>query len=1045
MPARLPLKLVLLPLLLMMLTTVRCALADHVLTVGILSLRPLAESQARWEPLSDYLSEALPGHRVQVQAFDYPDLEEALHHHKLDFILTHPTHYRLVRERNALSGALATLTETADGKPVEAIGGVIFSRAERNDLNTLHDLKKRTIATCSRNCMEGFQLPVEMFIDAGLPPPDETQLLFLGLPHDKVVEAVLSGKTDAGFARAGVLEAMAGEGRLDMRQLRIINRQDLPGFPYAVSTRLYPQWPLAALPQVDEASARRIAAALLRIEEDTPLARALDIHGFTVPASYASVEDLARKLRLPPYDTPPEITLADIWKRYRAQVILLILAVTIILSLAAGLWLSRRKLAAAKKISQEQANALKYSNTQLRTLIETIPDLIWLKDPGGVFLACNPRFERLFNAPESQIVGKTDYDFVPRELADFFQQKDQEAIAAGKPSINEEWVTFADDGQRGLLETIKTPMRDSEGRLIGVLGIARDITERRANEEKLRFLARVVDSAAEAFMVTDTLGNIVAINPAFTAITGYSEAEVVGKTPAMFKSGRQDPAFYQQMWSSILATGYWEGEIWDRRKDGMIYPKWLTITTVRDTSNQPTHYVAAFTDITERKAAEERIHHLAFYDPLTRLPNRRLLMDRAEHALASSTRTGEYGALIFLDLDHFKTLNDTQGHAVGDQLLIEVGKRLSASMREVDTVSRLGGDEFVLLLEDLGQEEEPAAALAESLAEKIRSHLAQPFHLEGLSKGYQTSSSIGLTLFRDQESSLDALFKQADLALYQAKDAGRNTLRFFNPAMQANLEARTAMESALRKGLELREFQLYYQPLVDPAGTCLGAEALLRWLPPGREPVSPAQFIPLAEETGFILPLGNWVLNTACAQLKIWEEHAATQHLTLSVNISARQFLQPDFVSEVEQALAQSGANPARLKLELTESVVLHNVAETIERMSSIKALGIRLSLDDFGTGYSSLSYLKRLPVEEVKIDRSFVTDIMHDPDDAAIVRAILALSQSLSLSVVAEGVETDQQLAFLTQYGCKIFQGYLFSRPIPEDEFKRYLGISAA
>ncbi len=1034
-----------LSLLLMMLSMGRNALADHVLTLGILALRPIAETQARWQPLADYLSETLPGHQVQIQALDYADLEQALRQHKLDFILTHPTHYRLIMERNTLSGALATLTETAHGKPVEAIGGVIFSRAERNDLNTLQDLKNRTIASCSQTCMEGYQMQVEMFIDAGLPPPDDTQLLFIGLPHDGVVEAVLSGEADAGFARAGVIEAMAEEGRLDISRIRIIHRQDLPGFPYAVSTRLYPQWPMAALPQVDETSARRVAAALLRIEKDTPLARALNIHGFTVPASYAAVDDLARKLHLPPYDTPLEITLADVWKHYRIPILLVALATVIILSLTVVLWLSRRRLAAARQISQEQAIALKRSNSQLRTLIETIPDLVWLKDPAGVFLACNPRFERLFNAPEAQIIGKTDHDFVPGEQADFFRQKDQAVIATGKPGINEEWVTFADDGHRALLETIKTPMRDQDGHLIGVLGIARDITERRADEEKLRFLARVVDSAAEAFMVTDTQGNIVAVNSAFTTITGYGEAEVLGKTPAIFKSGRQDRAFYQQMWSSIKATGYWEGEIWDRRKDGMIYPKWLTITTVRDAINQPTHYVAAFTDITERKAADERIHHLAFYDPLTGLPNRRLLMDRAEHALASSSRTREYGALIFIDLDNFKTLNDTQGHAVGDQLLIEVGKRLGTNVREVDTVSRLGGDEFVLLLEDLGHEEESAAALAESIADKIRAHLGQPFQLEGLSQECHTTSSIGLTLFHDQENSLNTLFKQADLALYQAKDAGRNTLRFFNPAMQANLEARTAMERALRRGLEQGEFHLYYQPLVNPAGECLGAEALLRWLPPGGESVSPVQFIPLAEDTGLILPLGSWVLQTACAQLKTWEGHAATSKLSLSVNISARQFLQPDFVSEVAQVLAESGANPARLKLELTESVVLQNVDEAIERMNSIMALGIRLSLDDFGTGYSSLSYLKRLPVEEVKIDRSFVRDIMQDPDDAAIVRAVLALSQSLNLSVVAEGVETDQQLAFLTQYGCKIFQGYLFSRPVPEDEFKRYLGISAA
>ena len=553
MPTRL-LRFISLSLLIMMLSMGRNALADHVLTLGILALRPVAETQARWQPLADYLSETLPGHQVQIQALDYADLEQALLQHKLDFILTHPTHYRLIMERNALSGALATLTETAHGKPVEAIGGVIFSRAERNDLNTLQDLKNRTIASCSKTCMEGYQMPVEMFIDAGLPPPDDTQLLFLGLPHDGVVETVLSGKADAGFARAGVIEAMAEEGRLDISQIRFINRQDLPGYPFAVSTRLYPQWPLAALPQVDEASARRVAAALLRIEDGTPLARALNIHGFTVPASYASVEDLARKLGLPPYDTPPEITLADIWKRYQVPVILRCHGPSHH-SVPDGWLVAVPTQTGCCKTAQPGAGhgpeALQCPASH-PDRNHPGPDLA--QGPCRRFSGLQPALRAPFNAPEAQIIGKTDHDFVPGELADFFRQKDQEAIAAGKPNINEEWVTFADDGHRALLETIKTPMRDHDGRLIGVLGIARDITERRADEEKLRFLARVVDSAAEAFMVTDTQGNIVAVNSAFTTITGYGEAEVLGKTPAIFKSGRQDRAFYQQMWSSI--TGH---------------------------------------------------------------------------------------------------------------------------------------------------------------------------------------------------------------------------------------------------------------------------------------------------------------------------------------------------------------------------------------------------------------------------------------------------------------------------------------------------------
>jgi len=940
---------------------------------------------------------------------------------------------------------LATLVERAGTKPLEAIGGAIFTRTDRSDINTLQDLNNHTIASCSTDCMEGYQLQVEAFIDAGLPPPAPARMLFLGLPHDQVVEAVLAGKADAGFVRAGVIENMAREGRLDAARIKILNRQNLPGFPYAVSTRLYPQWPLAALPQVDAASARRVAAALLRIEPDTPLAWALDIHAFTIPANYTGVEDLAVKLRLPPYDRNPRFTLKDVWARYRISILLLLAAAGIILTLTTRLLISRHRLTAARQFSEQQASALSRSYAHLHTLVETIPDLVWLKDPQGVFLACNPRFERLYNAPESEIVGKSDDAFVPPELAEFFREKDREAIAAGKPCTNEEWVTFADNGQRALLETIKTPMRDATGNLVGVLGIARDITVRRADEERLRFLARVVENAGEAFMVTDTHGIIVAVNPAFTRITGYNTAEALGQTPAMLKSGRQDKEFYRDLWTTLRHDGLWEGEIWDRRKDGTTYPKWLSITTVRDESGQASHYVAAFTDISDRKAVEERIHNLAFYDPLTALPNRRLLMDRLEHALLTSTRSRQHGALLFLDLDHFKTLNDTQGHAIGDQLLIEIGKRLTGSVRDMDTVSRLGGDEFVVLIEGLGDEEAGAASQAERVAEKIHAHLNQPYALKGLEQGYHSSASIGLTLFSGQDTSLDTLFKQADMAMYQAKDAGRNAIRFFNPAMQAAIESRAAMETALRRGLEQDELHLYYQPQVDIRGTWIGAEALLRWLPPGRNPIPPDEFIPLAEETGLILPIGRRVLQAACAQLKAWAANPATRHLVLAVNVSARQFHQPDFVAGVAQILAESGAEPTRLKLELTESAVLGNVEEAIARMASLKALGIGLSLDDFGTGYSSLSYLKRLPVEQVKIDRSFVGDLTRDSNDVAIVRAILAMSDSLGLAVVAEGVETDQQFAFLIQYGCPLFQGYLFGRPMPAAEFMRRIEEAGA
>jgi len=450
--------------------------------------------------------------------------------------------------------------------------------------------------------------------------------------------------------------------------------------------------------------------------------------------------------------------------------------------------------------------------------------------------------------------------------------------------------------------------------------------------------------------------------------------------------------------------------------------------------------IAIIENITERKRAEDEIRHLAYFDPLTHLPNRRLLMDRLGRALLASKRSGECGALLMLDLDHFKAINDSLGHDIGDRLLIEVAQRLNNALRREDTVSRLGGDEYVVLMEDLGQSERRAATYAEAVAEKIRAVLNHPYALFNADQEHFNTTSIGLTLFCGQGESAETLIKQADMALYQAKDAGRNTVRFFNPSMQASIEARTALEAALRRGVQRNEFRLYYQPQVDTEGRLIGAEALIRWLPERQEPVPPSQFIPLAEESGLILLIGQWTLNTALAQLKEWERNPRTRDLQLSVNVSARQFHQPDFVDLVRESLLASGANPARLKLELTEGVVLSNVEEVIDRMQRLTDLGIGFSLDDFGTGYSSLLYLKRLPLEQVKIDRSFVRDLTQDPNDAAIVEAILAMGRSLGLNTIAEGVETEAQRDFLRAKGCQAYQGYLFGEPMPIEEWGRLL-----
>ncbi|MFM2054310.1 MAG: hypothetical protein RL456_2347 [Pseudomonadota bacterium] len=445
-------------------------------------------------------------------------------------------------------------------------------------------------------------------------------------------------------------------------------------------------------------------------------------------------------------------------------------------------------------------------------------------------------------------------------------------------------------------------------------------------------------------------------------------------------------------------------------------------------------------DITERKAQENEIRQLAYYDALTGLPNRRLLLDRLGHALATTDRTRQFSALMMLDLDHFKKLNDTQGHDVGDRLLVEVARRLAMSVREADTVARLGGDEFAVMIEGLGTDESGAARQAERIAEKIHATLNRPYALGETADDHHSSPSIGMTLFRGASPSFDVLMKQADVALYQAKDAGRNAIRFFNPAMQAAIDARIAMENALRLALAQGHFRLHYQPQVDALGQPVGAEALIRWVDPVRGMVPPNDFIALAEETGLIVEIGQWVLDTACDQLRRWSADPRTQPLRVSVNVSARQFHQPDFVERVRRSLAAAGADPARLKLELTESIVVERVEDVIRRMEQLHTLGVHFALDDFGTGYSSLSYLKRLPLDEVKIDRSFVRDLVDDSNDAAIVQAILAMSDSLGLRVIAEGVETPAQRDFLLHHGCTIYQGYLFGRPMPAEAWAAWL-----
>lgn len=592
----------------------------------------------------------------------------------------------------------------------------------------------------------------------------------------------------------------------------------------------------------------------------------------------------------------------------------------------------------------------------------------------------------------------------------------------------------------GCLAVYSNEIEFFSSELIGLMsGLTDDITfaldnldleqEQRIAAIKLEQAATVFEHSKEGIMVTDPGNHIVSVNRSFTEITGYAQDEVVGKNPGFLASGRHDQDFYREMWESVVNTGSWQGEIWNRRKNNEIYPESITIICVKDAGGKVLNYLAIFGDITERKVAEERIQQLAHYDVLTGLPNRVLFNDRLEQAIIASQRNEEKLSLLFLDLDRFKQINDTLGHGVGDQLLQMVAQRLMHCVREQDTISRQGGDEFIAVLPDTDIHG------AEMVAEKILQILIQPYLIEG--HDLRISASIGIAVYPHHASDAETLIKYADVAMYQAKEAGRNRYLRFDSAMNASAYERLKLETALRVAVERKELRLFYQAQVSlEDGHICGCEALVRWQHPELGMISPASFIPLAKETGLIASIGDWVLEEALRQNSLWSK-SGLQPLTVSVNLSSLQFKQRNLMEQVNQLLQKYALPPEALKLELTEGILMQGVEHTLTTLNALTAMGVGLSIDDFGTGYSSLSYLKRFPIQELKIDQSFVRDITTDHNDATMVRTIILMAHSLNLDVIAEGVETEEQAMFLKQCGCESAQGYYYSRPLPCEDFE--------
>ncbi|AXK38140.1 EAL domain-containing protein [Crenobacter cavernae] len=683
---------------------------------------------------------------------------------------------------------------------------------------------------------------------------------------------------------------------------------------------------------------------------------------------------------------------------------------------------------------REVEEALRRSEGKYRELFWSNLDGIVISSLDGQVLDANPAFLNLMCYSLDQL-----------KLQNFWTLVASDSEPVERFNLDNKVMRFGycDDFEAAYINRLGNPvpvsvktvaMRDAGGRISAVWRMVRDISERREAEERMQLASKVFENTVEGIMITDPDLRIRSVNRAFSKITGYSEDEVLGKKPSVLSSGRHEQPFYESMWQLLSDAGAWQGEVWNRRKDGEVYPEWLAINAVRGAAGEITHYVAVFSDLSERKAADERIQFLAHFDVLTNLPNRAHMQDRAELAIQNAVRDHHKLALLLLDLDRFKTINESLGHSAGDALLQAATERIKRIFPQTGMLARQGGDEFIMLLPVLA---EPAEAAA--VAEAVRESFAEAFDAHG--HRLTITPSIGISVFPDDGRDFETLVRNADAAMYLAKSSGRNSYKFYTADLNARAREILAIESQLRFALERDEFVLHYQPLVDMlTGRVVGAEALIRWQHPNLGLIGPAGFIQVAEERGFIVQIGNWVIREACRQLAEWLARGLPK-MTVSVNLSALQFRQQDLTAVIEDALTEYGLSGDCLDVEVTETVVMEDAEATLAAIKRIKAMGLSLSIDDFGTGYSSLSYLKRFKADKLKIDRSFVRDIPGDSDDAAITRAIINMAKYLNMQVVAEGVETREQWDFLAGEGCDLVQGYLVAKPMPAAEFATRYG----
>lgn len=879
--------------------------------IGVLSFRPKPQTQAQWQPLATALKKANPEYEFIVEAYTYPELEKATASNQLDFVLTNPAHYILLTKRYGLSAPLATLATLENNQRLTVFGGVVFTRANRVDINTLHDIKHKSVAATEFESFGGYLAQANELNKIGIDVKKNNKVIITGMPHDNVVNAVLDGQADVGFVRTGVLESLASDGKLDMHQIKIINLQNIEHFPLQASTPLYPEWAFASMPHVDENLARHVAAALFNLEENTVATKAIHIHGFVVPANYSRVENVLQALRVKPFDEAPVFNTSDVWKQYRRLLIGALFALGLIVILWAWLLLTKRQLETERQLMLDQQKRLKESDAHLRTIINSEPECIKVVDAHGNLIEMNPAGLAMLEADSlTKLAGQPMLNFIAPEYRTAFSQMHKRVLAGASEQMefemiglkggrrwmethavpleengsivhlaltrditeskrteaslkeNEERLALAtiingigvwdwdlqtmqlvwddsmfalynlkredfnsafeawektlhpDDRERvaqeakdailgkkpfnsefriiwlnGEIRHIKAVAKvfyDDVGEPLRMLGSNVDVTERKTAEAQLHMLSIAIEQSPTSVAITNLDAEIEYVNPRFTKVTGYSSDEAIGKNPRVLQSGLTDKSVYEDLWSKLTQGKRWEGEFINKDKNGEIFYEDAYISPVTDDDGTVNHYVAVKLDVTKRKKIEEEVRQLAFYDTLTKLPNRRLLNDRLSQVIAASKRSGSYGALMFLDLDNFKQLNDTHGHEVGDMLLIEAANRLTSCIREMDTIARFGGDEFVVMLSELGVDKVISSSQAAIVAEKIRAALSAPYKFT-VSHGDQSntavehlcSGSIGAIVFNGIEGSQDDLMKWADAAMYDAKGAGGNQIRFY--------------------------------------------------------------------------------------------------------------------------------------------------------------------------------------------------------------------------------------------------------------------------